>query len=132
MLIGFIIMSLSFLSFSLASFVIGKNMITPTYVSLPGSLGRVIQTCKKNGTFALTFEDEPYKYENVISDYLLSECGIQGMFFVNGFDSDCIYNKTSADRLIQTFGQGHLIASHTWSHPNIVNLLNLSLFGNLI
>ncbi|MBW0503710.1 hypothetical protein O181_043425 [Austropuccinia psidii MF-1] len=81
----------------------------------------VITTCKTKGTFALTFDDGPYLYENQISDYLTSR-KIQGTFFVNGYNYDCIYDQKFVSQLQHTFKQGHLIGSHSWSHPNITRL----------
>ncbi|KAH9459998.1 hypothetical protein Pst134EB_008205 [Puccinia striiformis f. sp. tritici] len=81
----------------------------------------VFTTCSKPGTLALTFDDGPYKYQNEISNYL-SEREIKGTFFVNGFNYNCIYDKEVVKHLRQTFAQGHLIGSHTWSHTNISTL----------
>ncbi|EGF99408.1 family 4 carbohydrate esterase [Melampsora larici-populina 98AG31] len=81
----------------------------------------VITACKTSKTFALTFDDGPYIYENKISDYLVKN-GIRGTFFINGYNFDCIYNQQIVDQLTHTFKQGHLIGSHTWSHPNITLL----------
>ncbi|PLW57542.1 hypothetical protein PCANC_02624 [Puccinia coronata f. sp. avenae] len=81
----------------------------------------VYTTCSKPGTLALTFDDGPYIYQTKISDYLY-ERGIQGTFFVNGNNYDCIYDKEVVKRLKKTFEQGHLIGSHTWSHANISTL----------
>ncbi|KAH9821215.1 family 4 carbohydrate esterase [Melampsora americana] len=81
----------------------------------------VITTCKNPKTFAMTFDDGPFIYENKISDYLHNK-SIRGTFFINGNNYDCIYNQQIVDQLIHTFKQGHLIGSHTWSHPNITLL----------
>ncbi|KAH9821207.1 family 4 carbohydrate esterase [Melampsora americana] len=82
---------------------------------------KVISTCRDSGTFALTFDDGPYIYENEVSDFLSSR-GIHGTFFINGYNYDCIYDQNIVDQLKHTFSQGHLIGSHTWSHPDITTL----------
>ncbi|EGG01752.1 family 4 carbohydrate esterase, partial [Melampsora larici-populina 98AG31] len=82
---------------------------------------KVISTCRDSGTFALTFDDGPYIYENEVSDFLSSR-GIHGTFFINGYNYDCIYDQNIVDQLRHTFSQGHLIGSHTWSHPDITTL----------
>lgn len=81
----------------------------------------VITTCINPKTFAMTFDDGPYIYENKISDNLVKE-GVLGTFFINGYNYDCIYNQKIVDQLTHTFKQGHMIGSHTWSHPNITLL----------
>ncbi|WAQ87987.1 hypothetical protein PtA15_9A112 [Puccinia triticina] len=81
----------------------------------------VFSTCSKPGTLALTFDDGPYRYQNKISDYLY-ERDIKGTFFVNGHNYNCIYDKEVVKHLRNTFAQGHLIGSHTWSHTNISTL----------
>lgn len=86
----------------------------------PGKDG-VITNCKKSGTIALTFDDGPYLYENEISTYLQKQ-QIKGSFFVNGNNYACIYDAAIVEKLKLTFLQGHLIGSHTWSHPHIADL----------
>ncbi|KAH9811548.1 family 4 carbohydrate esterase [Melampsora americana] len=81
----------------------------------------IITTCIHPKTFAMTFDDGPYIYQNNISDYLTKN-NIRGTFFINGDNFECIYNQTIVDQLIHTFKQGHLIGSHSWSHPNITLL----------
>ncbi|EGG08725.1 family 4 carbohydrate esterase, partial [Melampsora larici-populina 98AG31] len=82
---------------------------------------KVFQTCSKPKLLSLTFDDGPWIYENQISDYLKNR-DILGTFFVNGNNYDCIYNPSIVDQLKHTFEQGHLIGSHTWSHPDITKL----------
>ncbi|POW07984.1 hypothetical protein PSTT_07860, partial [Puccinia striiformis] len=78
-------------------------------------------TCSRPRLAALTFDDGPYNYENRISDYLHAR-QIKGTFFVNGNNYGCIYDESTVQRLKRSFYQGHLIASHTWSHANISTL----------
>ncbi|PLW18791.1 hypothetical protein PCASD_02201 [Puccinia coronata f. sp. avenae] len=99
----------------------------PTFVR-PSPLTRVNRavadpatTCSRPGLAALTFDDGPYDYENEISDYLHAR-QIKGTFFVNGYNYGCIYDEANVQRLKRTFSQGHLIGSHSWSHPHIGSL----------
>ncbi|KAI7948864.1 hypothetical protein MJO29_010529 [Puccinia striiformis f. sp. tritici] len=94
--------------------------------SLVALLSQLVQAdpptiCSRPGLAALTFDDGPYDYQNQIGDYLHNR-GINGTFFVNGNNYDCIYDEQYVQRLKRTFAQGHLIGSHTWSHPNISTL----------
>lgn len=77
--------------------------------------------CTKDNLIALTFDDGPYEYENIISSYL-HNLNIKATFFVNGCNYGCIYDEANVRRLRKTFEQGNLIASHTWSHPHITRL----------
>lgn len=101
------------------------NLQTRALAADPG-----IKRCTVPKTFALTYDDGPYLYQNVISDYLTSQ-NSRGTFFVNGYNWGCIYDPVNVARLKRTFAQGHMIASHSWSHPDITNLneaeLNLQL-----
>ncbi|KAG0145357.1 hypothetical protein CROQUDRAFT_45937 [Cronartium quercuum f. sp. fusiforme G11] len=92
-----------------------------TVIQSRSTANNIISTCKESGTFALTYDDGPYIYEQELSDYLSSQ-GIHGTFFINGYNYDCIYDANIVAQLKHTFSQGHLIGSHTWSHPNIATL----------
>lgn len=48
-----------------------------------GNSGGVITQCTQPGTFALTFDDGVYDYENTISNNLVQNGG-KGTFFING------------------------------------------------
>ncbi|KAH9814638.1 family 4 carbohydrate esterase [Melampsora americana] len=92
----------------------------------PRAVGQLYQTCNKPGLVALTFDDGPWIYENTISDFLKAR-NILGTFFINGDNYDCIYNQSIVNQLKHTFQQGHLIGSHTWSHPDITKLKDAEL-----
>lgn len=81
----------------------------------------VITACTKSDSFALTYDDGPHIYEDKLADYL-HDRDIKGTFFLNGNNWNCIYDEEIVAKLKHTFGQGHLIASHTWSHPDITAL----------
>ncbi|GAA5838962.1 hypothetical protein JCM11251_007840 [Rhodosporidiobolus azoricus] len=79
----------------------------------------VVTYCKNPNQFALTFDDGPYQYGADIAKTLQNN-GAKGTFFVNGYNWGCIYDR--ADDLIARYKAGHVIASHTWSHPDIARL----------
>ncbi|GAA5973558.1 hypothetical protein JCM11641_007118 [Rhodosporidiobolus odoratus] len=79
----------------------------------------VMTTCKNSGQIALTFDDGDYPYGTQIANYLTKQ-GLKGSFFVNGYNWNCIYDR--ADDLVARYKQGHIIGSHTWSHPDITKL----------
>ncbi|KAJ7220315.1 carbohydrate esterase family 4 protein [Mycena pura] len=94
----------------------------------------VYTSCVVPRTAALTFDDGPYIYMTTISDLLTSK-GAKGTFFTEttvglsqaasnaeSLPDDCIYGSKTVARLQHAYGQGHQIASHTWSHPNLDDL----------
>ncbi|POW08823.1 hypothetical protein PSHT_09383 [Puccinia striiformis] len=71
--------------------------------SLVALLSQLVQAdpptiCSRPGLAALTFDDGPYDYQNQIGDYLHNR-GINGTFFVNGNNYDCIYDEQYVQRL---------------------------------
>ncbi|KAK4703131.1 hypothetical protein P7C70_g3086, partial [Phenoliferia sp. Uapishka_3] len=74
---------------------------------------------RKLGTFALSFDDGPYKYGAALAKYFERHNSLAS-FFVNGQNYDCIYDY--ADDLIARYQAGHLIGSHTWGHDDIATL----------
>ncbi|KAF7375302.1 Carbohydrate esterase family 4 protein [Mycena sanguinolenta] len=81
----------------------------------------VYSGCTAPKTVALTFDDGPWIYQNVISDMLDSK-GAKGTFFMNGNNYECIYGHPPVERLLKTFNSGHQICSHTWDHRDLVTL----------
>ncbi|THH10445.1 hypothetical protein EW145_g1329 [Phellinidium pouzarii] len=84
-------------------------------------LADVYSSCTEPNTVALTFDDGPYIYETEIVD-LLNKNGIKATFFVNGYNWDCIYDDSVIASLQYAYNSGHLIGSHTWSHPDLTTL----------
>lgn len=107
--------------FSLGVYSLVRATPFPAVLQSLSSQNTLVTTCTKSGQAALTYDDGPYLYENEISDYLHAR-QIKGTFFVNGNNYACIYDEEIVKRLKRTFSQGHLIGSHTWSHPNISTL----------
>lgn len=83
------------------------------------SAAKVITSCTKSGTFALTFDDGPWNYGHEISSTIVKAGGLT-TFFVNGNNYGCIYDW--ADELIARYKAGHQIAAHTWNHFDITTL----------
>ncbi|SDA05241.1 BZ3501_MvSof-1269-A2-R1_Chr12-1g03225 [Microbotryum saponariae] len=81
--------------------------------------GRVYKNCKDPKSFALTFDDGPYKFGAEIAKYLNKQ-NVKATFFVNGYNYGCIYDY--ADELIARHEKGHIIASHTWNHADLTKL----------
>ncbi|KAK4053622.1 hypothetical protein OIO90_003861 [Microbotryomycetes sp. JL221] len=83
----------------------------------------VFRKCSRSGTFALTFDDGPYYLGQEIANYL-NQQGVKGSFFVksdgSGNNWGCIYDR--ADDLLARYRAGHMIGSHTWSHPDVSKL----------
>ncbi|KAF8909337.1 hypothetical protein CPB84DRAFT_1673746, partial [Gymnopilus junonius] len=74
----------------------------------------VITRCTVPDTVALTFDDGPFNYIYNISNTLKANSAI-ATFFFNG----CIYSRENVERVKYVFEQGHQVASHTWSHPEL-------------
>jgi len=77
----------------------------------------VINNCYQSGQVALTFDDGPYLYEQDVANALN---GGKGMFFFNGNNYQCIYDRV--DQIRSIHAQGHTIGSHTWSHADLTTL----------
>jgi len=76
----------------------------------------VFSICTAPGSFSLTFDDGPSQFSSNL-DATLGEANVKASFYINGNNFGCIYDF--ADLLLQRFKNGHLIASHTWSHPHL-------------
>ncbi|KNZ55668.1 hypothetical protein VP01_2618g1 [Puccinia sorghi] len=76
----------------------------------------VFSTCTAPGSFSLTFDDGPSQFSSNL-DATLDKANVKASFYINGNNFGCIYDF--ADLLLQRFNNGHLIASHTWSHVHL-------------
>lgn len=85
------------------------------------SLAEVITKCTVPNTAALTFDDGPYQYIQDISK-TLTDAGAKGTFFWNGNNYGCIYADEDIERVKFAYGQGHMVASHTWAHKDLTTL----------
>jgi len=86
--------------------------------------------CKNSKQWALTFDDGPYAYDMDLLDFLKKK-GIKATFFINGGNVMDI-TTPEAKKIIQRMDQdGHIIASHTWSHANIEEISNDQLINEM-
>ncbi|KAF7374280.1 Carbohydrate esterase family 4 protein [Mycena sanguinolenta] len=86
-----------------------------------GPKATVYSSCKNKGDVALTFDDGPWEYLQVVSDTLV-KAGAVGTFFFNGNNYDCIYNAAEQQRVKYAYNAGHMIGSHTWAHKDLTTL----------
>ncbi|KAF5620508.1 chitin deacetylase 1 [Fusarium sp. NRRL 52700] len=81
-----------------------------------------ITNCTTSGTFALTFDDGPYKYTDQVLD-VLKQNNIKATFFITGTNlgKGQIDNETAGwpKILRRMYSEGHQLASHTWSHQDL-------------
>lgn len=74
--------------------------------------------CNRPGLFALTFDDGPSKHLDTILPMLRTH-NVPATFFVVG---ERLNRRSLVRRMQQTQREGHEIANHTWSHPNLRKL----------
>ncbi|KAF9953898.1 hypothetical protein BGZ72_005082 [Mortierella alpina] len=79
----------------------------------------VIMTCSKPGVVAITFDDGPFEYTNQLLDILKAK-KVKATFFMNGHNNGEIKNYKSVVK--RAYKDGHQIASHTWSHKDLLTL----------
>ena len=85
--------------------------------------GSVIFNCVRNGDIAITFDDGPYIYTPHLLD-VLAQYNVKATFFVVGSNGNGDIDKVGqwSDIIRRTYNEGHQIASHTWSHPDLTTL----------
>lgn len=66
---------------------------------------------------ALTFDDGPSSSSTSVVLSTLRKYGIKGTFFIKGDNG-----KRNTSMLKQIVNEGHLLANHSWSHPNFHTL----------
>lgn len=97
--------------------------------------GAGIYSCEKAGTVALTYDDGPSGYTNDLLD-LLAKYNAKATFFITGNNNGKgeIDNTSLAwPTVIQRqHSDGHQIASHTWSHPDLSNITSLQRKNEMI
>jgi peptidoglycan/xylan/chitin deacetylase (PgdA/CDA1 family) len=74
-------------------------------------IGVAIHSCTQKDVVALTFDDGPFHYTDLLLD-LLSEAGFTATFFVNGKNWANIQDYRST--IIRMVKEGHQVASHTY------------------
>jgi len=94
---------------------------SPAELTERANLAQVITKCTVPNTAAMTFDDGPEQYIYNISKQLLAVGG-KGTFFWNGNNYGCIYDEVNVKRVKYAYNAGHMVASHTWSHPDLTTL----------
>ncbi|TPX45523.1 hypothetical protein SeLEV6574_g03022 [Synchytrium endobioticum] len=75
-----------------------------------------IKTCPQKGVWGLSYDDGPGPFTQGLLDFL-DTYSIKAMFFAIG--SRVVERP---DLLLREFQTGHVVASHTWSHPLLTSL----------
>ena len=85
--------------------------------------GELIEKCQVDGTFALTYDDGPSAITPQLLD-VLAEAEAKATFFISGTRWDRVAIDQDAewiDMIKRIDREGHQLASHTWSHPDLDN-----------
>jgi len=86
------------------------------------ALATVYSTCSRPNAVALTFDDGPHQYLRTIGDSVTAAGG-HATFYFNGLNAGrCIYDEVHSSAIQYVTGQGHQVASHTWSHLDLATL----------
>ncbi|KAL8871029.1 MAG: hypothetical protein Q9174_003061 [Haloplaca sp. 1 TL-2023] len=94
-------------------------------------LGVAITGCIIPGTIALTFDDGPHIYTPQILN-LLRSSGIRASFFINGQNFASINEPANQATVRRIIAEGHLLAHHTWSHPDMATLSKPAMLSQFI
>ncbi|KAG6546158.1 hypothetical protein Mapa_012192 [Marchantia paleacea] len=86
----------------------------------PVDVGVLLYECTRPGVWALTFDDGPSIDTTPMVLDALKENGIHATFFVIG--SNLLKNGESMNTTLRAFNEGHLIASHSFTHPDFTTL----------
>jgi peptidoglycan-N-acetylglucosamine deacetylase len=82
-------------------------------------LPNVIEKCVRKGDIALTFDDGVSRVTQNVLDILKNE-NVKATFFIigNTLDSPILGEEFAKNILAQMVQDGHVVASHSYSHPN--------------
>ncbi|XJO74906.1 hypothetical protein BDV3_005660 [Batrachochytrium dendrobatidis] len=95
---------------------------SPAYVPPnPNLSAPIITTCKSPKQFALTFDDGPTTNVPAILDMLKTN-NVKATFFVNGKNFADLALEPYISILRRAYTEGHQIASHTLTHPDLTSL----------
>lgn len=79
---------------------------------------RIFYGCISPQSIALTFDDGPSYFTDGILD-VLRDYGVKGSFFIIGSNINSSSVRATVKRIVS---EGHLLGSHTWSHPDLTTL----------
>ncbi|ORX44874.1 glycoside hydrolase/deacetylase [Piromyces finnis] len=82
---------------------------------------KVFNKCVKDNQWALTFDDGPYIYDELLLDYLKS-INAKATFFVNGNNVMDITSEQGQKIIKRIYNEGHEIGSHTFNHADLEKL----------
>ncbi|CAG8549386.1 5836_t:CDS:2 [Paraglomus occultum] len=97
-------------------------------IAVPNGAGAVPLATTVSGQFALTFDDGSTELTTTLLDTLKSK-GAKATFFVNGLNYRCIYDM--ADIIKRIVADGHQLAHHTWSHPDLTTLSDAQIIDEM-
>ena len=82
-------------------------------------LPKVIEKCVRKGDIALTFDDGVSRVTQEVLNILKNE-NVKATFFIlgNTLDSPTLGEEFAKNILSQMIQNGHVVASHSYSHPN--------------
>jgi peptidoglycan/xylan/chitin deacetylase (PgdA/CDA1 family) len=87
--------------------------------------GKKFRSCTVENTLALTYDDGPSQWTPDLLD-ILKEHDAKATFFVSGIKlyDDLVNHRSEKTPVIirRMYNEGHQIAGHTWSHPDMDQL----------
>lgn len=94
--------------------------------------GQVITSCVNDGDIAITFDDGPSTYTPDLLD-ILASYGVKATFFVLGDNGNGAIDKVPewTSHIQRTDSDGHQIASHTYSHPDLTTLTSAARYEEM-
>ncbi|CAG8655781.1 19995_t:CDS:2 [Gigaspora margarita] len=84
---------------------------------------------KNNAQITAHIKLNVQNWTHELLDFLNTK-GISATFFVNGNNVECIYDY--ADIILRIHQEGHLIGSHTWSHPDLTSLSKTEVSNQIV
>lgn len=96
--------------------------------------GTKLITCNVNGTLALTYDDGPSRWTHDLLDILKAN-DVKATFFITAV---VLYEDLTRHRSDQRpsavkriYNEGHQVAGHTWSHPDLNSMLDWQRRGDM-
>ena len=112
-----------------------RNIPRPRFGSVPYGtrLGLGVSPCATPGKIALTFDDGPSHLTKTIVDTLQTE-GVKATFFIVGKNGDFagLTRPEYHDLVKFMHKEGHQLASHTFTHPDLATISRAEVTEQLI